>query len=99
MSDNTGKNKVGPVLSAGEIADAAIDAIYQDNPDKDINVEDNHAYIRVETDNECTIRRETMEANLGRPFQMQELETVLASFAGQIETSAEYMRFYLTKSL
>ncbi len=99
MSKQTGNNKVGPVLRAGDIADAAIDAIYEDNPDKEVRVENHHAYIRVETDTECIIRRETLEANLGRPFQMQELETVLSSFAGQIETSAHYMRFYLTKKL
>ena len=99
MSEQTGNNKVGPVLSAGDIADAAIEAIYADNPDKDVQVENHHAYVRVETDTECIIRRETMQANLGRPFHMQELETVLSSFAGQIETSAHYMRFYLTKKL
>ena len=103
MANQAGKNathnKVGPVLRAGEIATAAIDAACQDNPDKEVNIEDHHAYIRVEMENECIIRRETMEANLGRPFQMQELETVLSSFAGQIEASAEYMRFYLVKKL
>ena len=99
MGEQTGNNKVGPVLSAGEIADAAIEAIYEDNPDKDVHVENHHAYIRVETDTECIIRRETMQATLGRPFHMQELETVLSSFAGQIETSANYIRFYLTKKL
>jgi toluene monooxygenase system protein D len=99
MADNTGNNNVGPVLSAGEIADAAIEAVYQDNPDPDIIVENHVAYIRVETDTECVIRRETMEACLGRPFQMHELETVLSSFAGQIETSTEHMRFYLVKKL
>ena len=99
MAESTGNNSVGPVLSAGEIADAAIEAIHQDNPDQDVTVENHVAYIRVETDTECVIRRETMEACLGRPFQMQELETVLSSFAGQIETSTEYMRFYLVKKL
>ncbi len=99
MDKQTGNNRVGPVLRAGDIADAAIDAIYEDNPDKEVRVENHHAYVRVETDTECLIRRETMEAHLGRPFHMQELETVLSSFAGQIETSAHYMRFYLTKNL
>ena len=99
MSGKTNQNKVGPVLSAGEIADAAIEAIYEDNPDKDVTVHDHQAYIRVETDTVCFIQRETMEAKLGRPFQMQELETVLSSFAGQIETSTDYMRFYLEKQL
>ena len=99
MSAETGKNTVGPVLSAGEIADAAVEAIHQDNPDRDIRIEDHTAYIRIETQTECVIRRQTLEACLGRPFQMQELETVLSSFAGQIETSSEYMRFYLDKQL
>ena len=92
-------NKVGPVLRAGEIADAALEAVYEDNPDKDIGIEDHHAYIRVELDVECVIRRKTMERLMGRPFRMQELESVLGSFAGQIETSAEHMRFYFDKNL
>ena len=99
MSPEAGRNTVGPVLSAGEIADAAVEAVYQDNPGQDISVEDHTAYIRVETQTECVIRRKTLEACLGRPFQMQELETVLSSFAGQIETGSEYMRFYLDKKL
>jgi len=92
-------NKVGPVLRAGEIADAAIEAIYEDNPEKEVHVEDRTAYVRVELDGECIIRRETMEQILGRPFQMRELETVLGSFAGRIETTSEEVRFYLTKKL
>jgi len=92
-------NKVGPVLRAGEIADAAIEAIYEDNPEKEVHVEDRTAYVRVELDGECIIRRETMEQILGRPFQMRELETVLGSFAGRIETTSDQVRFYLTKKL
>ena len=86
---------LGRAAGDGENADAAIDAIYQDNPDKGVQVENHHAYIRVETDTECIIRRETMEATLGRSFHMHELETVLSSFAGQIETSAHHVRFYI----
>ncbi len=103
MANQAGKrithNEVIPVLSAGDIATAAIDAANQDDPDKELNIEDHHAFIRVEMENECIIRRETMGANLGRPFQMQELETVVSSFAGQIEASAEYMRFYFVNKL
>jgi toluene monooxygenase system protein D len=36
---------------------------------------------------------------LGRPFNMQELEINLASFAGQIQTSDDQIRFYLEKRL
>ena len=50
----------------------------------------------METDEECVIRRETMETILGRPFKMQELETILGSFSGRIEANETFMRFYFS---
>ena len=99
MADDQQHNKVGPVLRAGEVADAALQAVYEDNPDSAITVEDRTAYLRVEMEQECDIRRDTIEAILGRPFQMRELETVLGSFAGRIETTSDYVRFYYEKTL
>ncbi len=87
------------MLRAGEIADAAIEAVYEDNPEKVVHVEDRTAYVRVELEGECIIRRETMEQIPGHPLQMRELETVPGSFAGRIETTTEAVRFYLTKKL
>ncbi len=87
-------NRVGPIFRGGELATAAIDALEEDNPDKEFTIEDRAAYIRVETDHECIIRRKTMEEILGRPFEMQELEVILGSFSGQIEAQQEYVRFY-----
>ena len=92
-------NKVGPVLMTGEIADAAIEALDEDNPGKEFNIQDHEAYIRVETDDDCIIRRETMEKILGRPFIMQELEMVLSTFAGRIDLSSEHARFYFEKKI
>lgn len=92
-------NKVGPVIKTGEIADAAIEAVHEDNPGKHFDIEDSIAYVRIQTDGECIIRRETMEAILGRPFNMQELGVVLASFAGQVESESTHFRFYLTRTL
>lgn len=92
-------NMVGPILRAGELADAVIDALEEDNPDSEFTVDDRVAYIRIATENECILRRATMEEMLGRPFQMQELEVALGSFSGQIEADQEYMRFYFNKKL
>lgn len=92
-------NKVGPVLMTGEIADAAIEALDEDNPGKEFNIQDHEAYIRVETDDDCIIRRETMEKILGRPFIMQELEMVLSTFAGRIDLSSKHARFYFEKKI
>ena len=92
-------NKVGPVLRSGEIANAAVEAVQQDNPGREITVSDHIAYVRVAIDQECIIRRETMEQMLGRPFRMQEIETDLSSFAGQITLTEDFVRFYLEKTL
>ena len=92
-------NKVGPVLMTGEIADAAVEALEEDNPGKTFEIQDHEAYMRVQTDNECIIRRETMEKILSRPFVMQELEVVLSTFAGRIDLTSEHVRFWLKKKL
>jgi len=97
--DATRNNWVGPIFRTGELASAAIDALEQDNPGRKFRIDDRSAYVRAETDNECVIRRQTMESLLGRPFLMQELETVLGSFSGQIEMTQEYVRFYFDKTL
>ncbi|MEW5705161.1 MAG: MmoB/DmpM family protein [Pseudomonadota bacterium] len=97
MSAASTKNKVGPVLMTGEIADAAIEALEEDNPGKTFEVEDHESYVRVQTDDDCIIRRKTMAKILSRPFVMQELEVVLSTFAGRIDLSSEHARFYFEK--
>lgn len=88
------KNLVGPVIQAGEIADAVAAAVREDNPGKEVTVNDRGSYVRIEVDTECVIRRETLEAELGRPFRMAELEVNMPSFVGQIETASDHIRFY-----
>jgi toluene monooxygenase system protein D len=90
-------NAVGPVLRAGDVCDAVIQALEEDNPGKDFIIQDRVAYVRVETEGECVVRRETIERALGRPFTMPELEVNLTSFSGRIETTDHTMRFYLEK--
>jgi toluene monooxygenase system protein D len=90
-------NRVGPVMRAGELADAIVEAAREDNPGKEIRVDDKRAYLRIDTDDEMILRRETIERNLGRPFKMNDLEVDLSSFAGRIETSTDQIRFYLLK--
>ena len=97
--DGARNNRVGPIFRPGELADAAIEALREDNPDKDVLIEDRGAYVRVSVDGECILRRETVVRHLGRECRMQEVETVLGSFAGRIETTEHYMRFYLATRL
>ena len=97
--DAARNNAVGPVLRAGEVADAVIEALEEDNPGKTFTVEDRVAYIRAETEGECVVRAETVARLLGRPFRIAELELNLTSFAGRIETTDDTMRFYFRKRL
>ena len=93
------KNSVGPVLRAGEVADAVVEALQEDNPGKEFTVEDRVAYVRAETEGECVVRAETVAKVLGRPFRIAELEVNLTSFSGRIETTDDTMRFYFEKRL
>jgi len=95
--DALNNNWVGPVVRAGDVARAVAEAAEEDNPGKEIKVEDRIAYLRIQTDNEMILRRETIEEMLGRPFRMNELEINLSSFAGQIEVADDQVRFYLNK--
>ena len=97
--DTARKNAVGPVLRAGEVADAVVEALEEDNPGKEFTVEDRVAYVRAETEGECVVRAETVARALGRPFKIAELEVNLSSFSGRIETTDDTMRFYFEKRL
>lgn len=92
-------NRVGPVLRASPLTAAVVEAAEEDNPDKQIRVDDKVAYVRIDCEGELILRRETLERALGRPFRMSELEVNLASFAGRIETTEDHVRFYYEKTL
>lgn len=100
LGDKTlNNNNVGPIIRAGDLVEPVIDTAEIDNPDKEIRVEDKRAYVRIEADDELILTRSTLEEQLGRPFNMQELEINLASFAGQIQADEDQVRFYFEKSL
>jgi toluene monooxygenase system protein D len=92
-------NRVGPVMRHGELALAVAEAAQIDNPGKTIAIDDKIAYLRIETDDELVLTRETIEDLLGRPFAMNDLEIELASFAGRIDTANDHVRFYYATHL
>lgn len=92
-------NLVGPVMRAGDLAMAVIEAARVDNPGKEIFVEDKRAYIRIHAEQEMILRQETIAEELGRPFRINELEVDLSSFAGQIESQPNAVRFYFNRTL
>ena len=92
-------NMVGPVMRAGDLAMAIIEAAKIDNPGKEVFVDDKRAYIRIHTEHEMILRQDTIEEELGRPFRMNDLEVDLSSFAGQIESGDNSIRFYFAKKV
>ncbi|MGZ4672845.1 MAG: MmoB/DmpM family protein [Ilumatobacteraceae bacterium] len=92
-------NRVGPIMRHGDLAKAVAEAAETDNPGKTIVVEDKVAYLRIETDDELVLTRQTIEDLLGRPFAMNDLEVELASFAGRIDTQTDRVRFYYATHL
>lgn len=99
FADGYQNNRVGPVLRASDLTQGIIEAAQEDNPGKEIRVDDKIAYVRIDTDGELILRRETLERTLRRPFKMAELEVNLGSFAGRIETTSDYVRFYFEKNI
>ncbi|ROS44063.1 toluene 4-monooxygenase protein D [Amycolatopsis thermoflava] len=86
---------VGPVLQTGEVARAVADAAVIDNAGRRVDVRDRGSYVRIEVEGgECVLRRATIAEELGRPFKMSELELIMPSFVGRIDTSSDVYRFY-----
>jgi toluene monooxygenase system protein D len=99
VGDAINNNRVGPVMRAGDVAQAAVEAAEMDNPDKEIIVDDKVAYLRIAAEDELVLTRESMEECLGRPFKMQEIEINLSSFSGQIDANSDRIRFYFDKHI
>jgi hypothetical protein len=80
--------RVGPVLTAGAVADAVIVAIRDLNPE--VELVDRGSYVRVMVRGRCVVTREAVERHLGRRFTLPgDLERIMPSFAGRFSVSAE----------
>jgi hypothetical protein len=79
--------KVGPVLQAGEVGRAVLQAIVELNPNAEIV--DRGAYYRVLVDGYCTVTRAAVERISGQRFSLPgDLERVMPSFSGYLAVSA-----------
>jgi hypothetical protein len=79
---------VGPVLEAGETAQALIVAIRRSNAE--VAVADRGSYLRVLVPGRCLLERIEIERALGRPFRLPgDLERVMPSFSGRFRATRD----------
>lgn len=88
------RDRVGPVLQAGPLAEAVIAAIRQANPD--LEVIDRGSYLRVLCAGTCAVSRAAIEAAAGRSFRLPvDLEAIMPSFKGRLWMSDDAVRWEL----
>jgi len=96
--DNEDATYVGPIITRGEISDAAIEAAGYDNPGREVRVQSGPSYIRLEARGEILLTAANMSEVLGRPFTMGELERNMPGFSGFIRMAHDHVRFVASKS-
>ena len=93
----TAQDLVGPVLRAGNLAEAVIDAIAADNPGRDVLVLDRDDYVRIHTAGQCRLTLASLERSLGHSYQLAALEIDMPAFKGRLKTRTdEYLWYYTT---
>jgi hypothetical protein len=82
------RDRVGPVLEVGPVADAIVEAIREHN--RDVVVEDRASYLRVLAPSPCVLERAAVERRIGRAFELPaDLEQVMPSFKGRVTIGGE----------
>lgn len=70
-------------LQKNEESRAIVDAILADNPQATANNEP--AMVRVDAPERMVIRRETVEQEIGRDFDLQEIHVNLVTLSGNVD--------------
>ncbi|MDR2011572.1 MAG: MmoB/DmpM family protein [Rhodanobacter sp.] len=77
-------------LQKNEETRCIINAIVADNPDAIIN--EQPAMVKIDVPNRMVIRKSTVEEEMGRDFDLQELHVYLITLTGHIdETDDEFV--------
>lgn len=88
-------NPVGPILRMSDEVEPVIEAIREDNPDREIEVIDRGAYVRIQADGYLLVTEESLQRQLGTGFRIRSLEAMLTAFAGRIDTKSDRIEWHL----
>lgn len=76
-------SKVYLALQDNDDSRYIVEAIIEDNPEA--TVINQPAMIRIESEGELVVRRETVEEKIGRDWDMQELHLSLITLGGNVD--------------
>lgn len=93
-TDTVPTDAVGPIMRSGEVADAVIAAVAEDNPGGPVYVTDRGDYLHVHTLKDCRLTRDSLQRCLGRDYDLVRLEIEMPSFAGRMRTTDSEYRWY-----
>ncbi|HNA04812.1 MAG TPA: MmoB/DmpM family protein [Rhodocyclaceae bacterium] len=74
-------------LQANEDSRPIVDAILADNPGAVLN--EQPAMVKIDVPGRMTIRRSSVEARIGREFDLQEMQVNLISLSGHVDETDE----------
>lgn len=96
-NDSDEREAVGPVLTAGPLADAVVAAIRAANTD--VAVVDRGAYLRVLVPRRCRLERARVAALIHRDFHLPpDLEAIMPSFRGALRITSDEAVWELARS-
>ncbi len=76
-------------LQANDETRPIIESIMADNPHAQLN--ESPAMVKIDAEGSLTVKRESVEERIGRPFNLQELQINLISLSGNLdETDDEF---------
>lgn len=90
----THRNNVFIALQTIDGARPVIEAIQSDNPHATVNYQP--AMVKIDAPERLVVRRETIEALTGQPYDLREMNIYLISLSGNIEETEQ--EFILTRA-
>lgn len=88
-------NPVGPILRMCDEVELVAAAIEDDNPDREIEILDRGAYVRIHASDHLRVTTESLKRHLGDQFEIRSLEAIMPSFSGRISTSTDAVEWSL----
>lgn len=94
MNDNSEVRAVGPVMQKGEMGEAVIAAIEEDNSNRKIVIEEHASYYRIKVEEECLLLVATVSEMFGSEVTYSDIERSMPSFEGFIRVETDQIRFF-----